>query len=185
VVPIRHIDTPPPPQRDNGILVARLVWGILAAFVLVVAILSFLHYDAPAFTSTGSSSVPGQADQNAAYKDNLATWTRQYGTGLDQFATLNANPRLSDANWKMNIVLAIYLIQGVDKEVAAYSPPPKFAAFHAKLQTAARHFDNATNLYMKGVDSASPSIVLQAASEMEAGAQITKELVPEFNALNP
>lgn len=60
--PPQHIDTSAPSRRYASPVLARVVWGIIAAAVLVVAILSILK------TGTGSSSSAGS--QSGALQSN-------------------------------------------------------------------------------------------------------------------
>jgi hypothetical protein len=82
------------------------------------------------------------------------------------------------------MVLTLALIQTVDDEVLAYTPPPRYAAIHSQMIEGAHHLENMVSDLTHGIDNQDPSLLQQGMDELSAASTIYKALPAQISSLN-
>ncbi len=104
-----------------------------------------------------------------SYQAGVIRTSGEFLTLLDQFSTeMSAADLLSDT-WKLRVVPIMFSIQAEADQVLALQPSSRFRSADIQYKAAARHYKTAMDLFAKGVDHSSASLIQQSKTELQLG----------------
>ncbi len=100
---------------------------------------------------------------------------------INALSELMTNLQIGDAQWTVNVVVQIALIQAVYDEAIAIDPPISMAHIHDKYVQAMEHYTTATQLITQGIDEVNVNLINQATAEILTGVQLINEAIELLN----
>jgi hypothetical protein len=140
----------------------------------------------PAATNPEATSEVSAAD--TAYLlsvGEISTDLGQAMSGLGEHSTAAGDTPtlLLDNDWKLKAGVYLGIIRGACQRIRDLTPPPRYAATHAELLTAAGYYENACKLYAAGVDELNGAKLKQASQEMNLGTAATQRATTLINQI--
>lgn len=159
-----------------------IVLGVLIGIIMAVA---FNGSESPSSAPQTETSVPALTASEQLYAATIADHSARVGEAFGEFSNLMSEPKLGDDEWTIRVAVQLVTIKALYDEAMEIDPPSSMAAIHYKYVQAMNHYDTATDLIVKGIDTLNSDLINDAVDEINLGNQLIREatrLTNEFVA---
>lgn len=140
---------------------------------------------APTSDESNDSTAEVSAEE-LVYAAEIVQQTQTMSDSLARMAALTEGADVSlflDDDWKLAVAVELVIWQQTYEDALAMTPPPRFAAAHAKYLESLSYFVQAGDAFAYGVDNFDVASIEQAAALMELGTQALAEAAEEIRAV--
>lgn len=146
---------------------------------------------APAATESSNSNASGDStgaltDGEQAYVNEVVRQTKTMADSLDRFSTLTVGADITDMvsqDWILSVAVELAIWHQTYQDALALTPPPRFAAAHAKYLEGLKYISDSADAFAYGVDNFDTASIEQATNLMNLGNQSILEAIDEIQAL--
>jgi hypothetical protein len=118
--------------------------------------------------------------EERAYLATMRDQTTRLAGVLDRLAAQLQSPDLGSLDWLLATGEYIVQIQAIAEEAYNTPVPPGFGSLDTLYERALGHFDRATTLLLRAVDTGDAALLQQAGSELIQGQTVIDQVVEEM-----
>jgi hypothetical protein len=119
------------------------------------------------------------------YMEKIIASSRNLSGSMQTFSKMSSEPLkvYTDDDYKMEVVVAMAVIQNEYRQTKEMVPPPRFASIHKNYLQALTHYNTAMDNLAYGIDNVDADSINKAVTEMEQGTVLLNQATMQINEL--